>query len=86
MSTFHIHIHAPQPVKTCVTVNNCPTCERPRKMLVRYYEWYGATVICAGCGETWHDGEREERPFAPGWRRKSIERARSVLTSIGVQA
>lgn len=37
-------------------------------------------------GDTWHDGEREERPFARGWRQKSIEYARAELAKIGVQA
>jgi hypothetical protein len=81
-----LHVHAPKPVATRCHVIECLTCERPRRMLCRYYEWYGATVVCAGCGETWNDGERQERPFAPGWRKKSIERARGALASIGVQA
>lgn len=81
-----VHIHAPRPIETCCAVKYCPTCGRLRRMLVRYYEWYGATVVCAGCGETWNDGEMQERPFAPGWRRKSIEHARAEMAKIGVQA
>ena len=82
----YVHIHAPAPVETCCCIKDCPTCLRPRRMLVRYYEWYGATVICAGCGECWNDGEMEHRPFARGWRKKSIEHARAELAKIGVRA
>jgi hypothetical protein len=82
----YVHIHAPLPVETCCIVIDCPTCQRQRRALCRYYEWYGATVICAGCGDTWNDGEMEYRPFAPGWRRKSIEHARRELAAIGAQA
>lgn len=81
-----VHVHAPRPSSVSCVVLTCPTCERPRRFLVRYYDWYGASKICAGCGDTWHDGEREERPFARGWRQKSIEYARAELTKIGVQA
>jgi hypothetical protein len=55
-------------------------------MIASYYEWHGASVGCAGCGEWWHDGEQQERPFAQGWRRRSIERIRNQLAAIGVQA
>jgi hypothetical protein len=55
-------------------------------MLAQFQEWYGTTWTCAGCGDSWQDVERLERPFKPGWRRESIERARRVLASIGVPA
>ena len=82
----HIHINAPTPTARRVLVIDCPTCERPRKSLATHYEWYGSTVTCAGCGDSWNDGEMQERPFAPGWRRQSIEHARAGLAAIGVSA
>lgn len=81
-----VHIHAPAPIEVWCAVIDCPTCARPRRMLGRYYEWFGASVECAGCGDRWNDGEREERPFAPGWRRKNIEATRHALARIGVRA
>lgn len=54
----------------------CPTCKKRRTMVAFFYEWYGATVVCLACGERWNDGEQEERPFMPGWRKNSIARAR----------
>jgi hypothetical protein len=55
-------------------------------MLGWFVEWYGSEWTCAGCGDSWADGERLERPFAPGWRRRSIERVRAELKKLGVQA
>lgn len=80
-----IHIHAPACTLSC-HVNHCPTCDRPRRMLGSFAEWYGITLTCTGCGDMWSDGYRHERPFAPGWRRQNIEHARRKLATIGVQA
>lgn len=55
-------------------------------MFSRYFEWYGASVTCAGCGEEWHDGQRAERPFCPGWRKQNREYAINNLARIGVKA
>jgi hypothetical protein len=82
----YVHINFTRYSETCCTVHRCPTCERPRRMLAQFQEWYGWTVTCAGCGDTWQDGEMLERPFCPGWRRKSIEHARKILAGIGIQA
>jgi hypothetical protein len=81
-----IHINYTRFSETWCAVNWCPTCERPRRMLAQFQEWYGTHWTCAGCGDSWQEGERLERPFCPGWRRQSIERARKVLATIGVQA
>lgn len=80
-----LHIHAP-PVERFAAVNDCPTCQRPRRMLGEHAEWYGTTWTCAGCGDAWSDGEMHERPFSPGWRAQSIQRARARLADLGVQA
>lgn len=81
----YVHINRPA-VESFCAVNHCPVCDRPRRMLGQHAEWYGTTWTCAGCGDKWADGERLERPFAAGWRRQNIERARRVLASIGVQS
>lgn len=82
----YVHIRAPKPVDVRCIVIDCPTCQRRRRAICKFYEWYGASVTCAGCGDSWNDGEMEERPFARGWRRKSIEHARRELAAIGVNA
>ena len=80
-----VHIYAPKG-DHFAQVNTCPTCERPRRMLGWCVEWHGTTWTCAGCGDQWTDGERHERPFAPGWRRRNIEHARAQLAQLGVRA
>ena len=80
-----IHIHAPK-IEYIAAVNDCPVCERPRRMLGRFAEWYGTTWTCSGCGDEWGDGERLERPFSPGWRSRNILQARQKLAALGVTA
>jgi hypothetical protein len=82
----HIHINFTRYSATFCQLNHCPTCERDRRMLGQFQEWYGTTWTCCGCGDTWSDGEMHERPLAPGWRREGREHARAVLASIGVIA
>lgn len=82
----YVHINAPRPVEVSCVIIDCPVCQRKRRALAKYYEWYGATVVCAGCGDRWNDGEMEERPFMPRWRQKSIEHAREELAAIGIQS
>jgi transposase-like protein len=81
----YVHIHAPKG-ENFAQVNHCPTCDRPRRMLGRFVEWYGTRWTCSGCGDSWNDGEREERPFAPGWRKEGIRHAIEGLAKLGIQA
>lgn len=81
-----LHINWTRYSDTFCMLNYCPTCERPRRMLGQFQEWYGTTWTCCGCGDRWTDNEPHDRPFCPGWRRANIERARAVLASIGIQA
>ena len=74
-----IHVHAPAATEVKVLVRRCPTCAGRRRMLCEHYEWYGWNVTCLGCGEAWSDGERLERPFERGWRRRRIAAARKRL-------
>src|SRR5262245_44901722 len=53
----------------------CPTCETRRRFAGFDAMWYGPTLACLGCGDSFSDGERAERPFARGWRKKSIAKA-----------
>ncbi len=80
-----LHIHVPKG-QDFAAVNHCPVCARPRRMLGHFVEWYGTTWTCAGCGDSWQDGERLERPFAPGWRQQTVRQARERLAALGVQA
>lgn len=86
MTEPYIHINYARYSHVFCGVNDCPTCNRPRRMLAQFQEWYGTTWTCAGCGDRWMDGERGERPFCPGWRKQSIEYARAELQKIGIQA
>lgn len=81
-----IHINYTRYSETFCMLNSCPTCERPRRMLGQFQEWYGTTWTCCGCGEQWTDGEMHGRPFCPGWRKENRERAIKTLAKIGVQA
>ena len=70
-----LHIHRPKTFNWR-TNRHCPTCERRRWFLASHAIWYGTTLTCLGCGDTWTDGERHERPFAPAWRERSIAAAK----------
>lgn len=55
----------------------CPTEGRRRRMVREYGSlWYADTLTCLGCGDAWAGGERMPRPFARGWRKERITRAR----------
>ena len=64
-----------------VVEQHCPTCKGERPMLMQFEVWYGWYTTCLGCGERWGDGERLPRPFAPGWRKHSIQRALAQLNA-----
>jgi hypothetical protein len=38
--------------------------------------WYSPTWVCLGCGDSWSDGERGERPFYRNWRADAIAKAK----------
>ncbi|PRX90691.1 hypothetical protein [Allonocardiopsis opalescens] len=65
------------------TVQYCPTCKRRRRFSIRTAAWYGARVTCCGCGDSWADGERMERPFRRGWRAEAIEKAKADWVAAG---
>lgn len=59
------------------TVARCWNCKQRRRIVGFDQTWYGITWTCCHCGDGWCGGETTPRPFARGWRRQSIERARA---------
>lgn len=62
---------------------NCPTCKQRRRFAGRDTAWYGPTVTCCGCGDSWSDGERHVRPFRRGWRAEAIAAAKELWAEAG---
>lgn len=60
------------------TMRKCPECDRLRPFAGFYQEWYGTTWTCLGCGDSFADGWRLDRPFMRGWRQKSVARGRRL--------
>ena len=59
------------------TIQHCPTCKRHRRFTGHDEAWYGVTITCCACGDTWASGDRQERPFRRGWRKEASARARA---------
>lgn len=78
-----VHLYAPAPTTRWRGIAHCPVCRARRRYVGRAYEWYGPTVTCLGCGDTWHSGELSQRPAERGWRQRAIERARQLWRDIG---
>ena len=58
-------------------VVHCETCGVNRRMLFRMEAWRGGFWTCLSCGENYNPEEgRMERPFARGWRRRSVAEAK----------
>lgn len=69
-----IHINRPDTI-ALRRITYCPTCKQRRRFAAYEAFWYGATWTCLGCGDSWGDGERMERPFKRGWRQEAMARA-----------
>lgn len=56
----------------------CWNCKRRRPVVQtgEPYSWYAPHFTCLSCGDGWGDGERDERPFARGWRDERIRDAK----------
>ena len=62
----------------------CETCGRRRRMLYRMEAWRGGYWRCLSCGENYHSEEdRVERPFARGWRERSVVAAKEFWARNG---
>lgn len=61
----------------------CPTCKATRRMLVHDEVWYGATITCCHCGDSWQDGELYPRPCRRGWRREAAAKATAGWVAAG---
>ena len=61
--------------------SHCPTCGSMQPFCVTLLGGYcgGVNLTCTTCGESWSDGERNDRPFERFWRRDSIARALKKL-------
>ena len=59
-------------------ITHCSTCNRRRRFAGLDAPWYGVTWTCCGCGDSWADGERLQRPFRRGWRAEAKKHAKAV--------
>lgn len=62
---------------------HCPTCKQRRRFAGRDYTWYGPTITCCGCGDSWSNGERHDRPRRRGWRAVEIAAAKELWDEAG---
>lgn len=74
----NLHILAPAPITRKLLRLKCTTCEKKTWFTCWHYEWYGSSKTCLRCGENFADNQRCERPFAPGWRKRSIQDAKRL--------
>lgn len=75
-----LHICAPQTV-TFRRLLDCPTCKKRRRFVILNAVWYDGIATCCGCGDSFSDGYRMQRPFARGWRAREVERAKRLWNS-----
>jgi hypothetical protein len=71
-----VHIYAPAPVRVWKRRMKCPVCERRTTFVCDAYEWYSGTITCLGCGDSWNEDGRMQRPFKRNWRPEAIAKAR----------
>ena len=72
-----VHIYAPRSF-IARTIQRCFNCEKNRRVVAWLYEWHDPMFRCCACGDGWGGGERAERPFERGWRKKEIARAKAA--------
>lgn len=82
-----LHIYRPRPDETREVQLICPTCGQLRRFLREHTPWYGTTDTCLTCGDVWDgDSVLMERPFAPGWRHRSVRQALERLKACRARA
>lgn len=72
-----VHINRPATI-AIRRIMPCPTEGVRRRFAAHDALWYGPTWTCLGCGDSFGDGERLERPFKPRWRQEAKARAREL--------
>jgi hypothetical protein len=69
------------PIRRILT---CPTEGRRRRMAGRDHgPYYGPTITCLGCGDSWSCGEMLDRPFKRAWRKEAIAAAKRAWDEAG---
>ena len=56
----------------------CSTCQCITEQVALYELWHGMSRRCCRCGEHWDEEGGTWRPFAPGWRKAAVRRAREL--------
>jgi hypothetical protein len=65
-------------------VMQCPTCDKRRRFAgFDGGPYYGPTMTCLGCGDSWSCGERLDRPFKRSWRIEAIAKAKRAWERAG---
>jgi hypothetical protein len=65
----------------------CPTCKQRRRFAGRDHgPYYGPTITCLGCGDSWSCGEMLDRPFKRAWRKEAIAAAKRAWNEAGRHA
>jgi hypothetical protein len=73
-----VHVNRPPQGVTGRRVLLCPTCKRRRRFVQSFMgAYYSDHVTCCGCGDSWCEGLRLERPFSRGWRRQAASAAKA---------
>lgn len=75
-----LHVHAPRG-ETRRSRSYCPTCETTTRFVITTYEWYEPSSICCEYSDSWQGAEMTQRPFARGWRKRSMSRAERLWES-----
>jgi hypothetical protein len=56
----------------------CPTCQCRTEMVVRAQSWFPVETMCTRCGDSWSDGDIDQRPFERGWRTRAVQAYRRM--------
>ncbi len=78
-----LHVLWSRKDQTYRRIVKCPTEGKRRRWVGWSQEWYAAIWTCCGCGDSFSDGERMERPFRPGWRQQAIAKAKADWIAYG---
>lgn len=57
-----IRVHSPKSTKRYRRIYGCPVCKRKTRHLIRFYEYYEATIRCCKCAGEWTGRHLVYRP------------------------